>query len=168
MNRPIKPYEQVKAMLGDAASSSWEKLLGYIRYYYTVDEKWVEGNPTHKHYNNLFIRRSGKSFIGLSIRNGYFHATITLGKSEREKFDAQREEFGKVVCKQYDEAEILHDGKWLGFKIHDESLIDDIIHLLQIKGKPNRKVLPESLEKCGQLDIGMSQEEITNRIFNTN
>ena len=165
MNRPIKPYEQVKIMLGDTCSA-WEKLLGHIRYHYTVDEKWAEGKPTHKHYNNLFIRRSGKSFVGLSIREGYFHVTVTLGKDEREKFDAQREEFGKAVCKQYDEAETLHDGKWLGFIIRDESLIDDIIRLLQIKGKPNRKILPESLEKCGQLDIGMSREEITSCIYN--
>lgn len=163
MGRPIKPYEQVKSMLGDT-SAAWEKLLGYIRYHYIVEEKWAEGKPTHKHYNNLFVRRGGKSFIGLSVREGYFHVTVTLGKVEREKFDAQRDTFGEAVCKQYDAAETLHDGKWLGFEVRDESLIDDIVRLLQIKCKPNRKILPESLEKCGQLDIGLSHEDITNHI----
>ncbi len=129
-----------------------------------MDEKWAEGKPTHKHYNNLFVRRGGKSFIGLSIREGYFNATITLGKVEREKFDTQRNTFGEAVCKQYDEAETLHDGKWLNFEVRDESLIDDIIRLLQIKCKPNRKIIPRSLEKCGQLDIGLSHEDITNYI----
>ena len=50
------------------------------------------------------------------------------------------------------------------YVLRDESLIDDIISLLHIKRKPNRKVLPESIEKCGSLDLGLSHEEITNRL----
>jgi len=49
----------------------------------------------------------------------------------------------------------------LGFEMRDDSLIDDIIRLLQIKRNPNRKVLPNDIEKCGKLDIGFSHEEIT-------
>jgi hypothetical protein len=163
LDRPVKPYEQVKAMLG-SASSAWEKLMSYVRCHYVVDEKWAEGKPTHKHYNNLFVRRGGKSFIGLSLRDGYFQATITLGKEERERFDAERDTFSEAVRRQYDEAETLHDGKWLGFKVCDELPIDDIIRLLQIKSKPNRKVLPANIEMCGQLDIGMSREDISRLI----
>jgi len=160
MDRPIKPYAQVKTMLG-SASTAWEKLLGHIRYHYIIDEKWAEGKPTHKHYNNLFIRLGSKPLVSLHIREECFIVSVTLGKDEREKFDQQRETFSEVVCKKFDEAETLHDGKWLGFEVHDESLIDDIIRLLCIKRKPNRKILPESLEKCGRLDIGLSHEEIT-------
>ncbi|MCL2152983.1 MAG: hypothetical protein FWH57_08510, partial [Oscillospiraceae bacterium] len=98
MEGPTKPYEEVRAMLG-TASPACEKLLGHIRYHYVMDEKWAEGKPTHKHYNNLFVRRSGKSFIGLSLRDGYFFATITLGKDEQEKFDEQRDMFAEAVRK---------------------------------------------------------------------
>ena len=164
MDRPIKPYKQVKAILG-SASPAWEKLIGHIRYFYVMDEQWAEGKPTHKHYNNLFIRRSGKSFVILSIREGFFIVGVVLGKNERDKFDEQRETFGEVVCKEYDEAKTYHDGKWLGFEVRDESLIDDIVRLLHIKRKPNRKVLPENLEKCGRLDLGLSHEDITNRLI---
>jgi hypothetical protein len=150
-------------MLGNA-SPAWQKLVGYVRYHFVMDEKWVGGKPTHKNYNNLFIRRSGKSFIMLSIREGYFIAGVVLGKAERDKFDEQRETFGETVCKEYDKAETYHDGKWLVFEVRDESLIEDIIRLLHIKRKPNRKVLPESLEKCGCLDLGLSHEDITNRL----
>ena len=151
-------------MLG-SASPAWEKLLGYIRYHYVMDEKWAEGKPTHKHYNNLFVRRGGKSFIWLSLRDGYFLATVTLGKDEQAKFEEQRNGFTEAVCLKFDEAEALHDGKWLGFEVRDESPVDDIISLLQIKRKPNRKVMPESIEKCGCLDIGLSHEEIISRLF---
>ena len=125
----------------------------------------MEGNPTHKNYNNLYIRRGGKSLVILGIREGYFVVCIVLGKDEREKFDEQRESFSEAVCKEYDEAETYHDGKWLAFDVRDESLIDDIIRLIQIKRKPNRKVLPESVEECGRLDLGLSHEEITNYLI---
>jgi len=164
VGRSIKPYEQVEAMLG-SASAAWEKLVGHIRYYYIMDELWQEGSPTHKNYNNLYFRRGGKTLVTLGIREGYFIACIVLGKDEREKFDEQRETFGEVVCKVYDEAQIYHDGKWIAFDVCDESLIDDIIRLLPIKRKPNRKILPESLEKCGRLDLGLSHEDITNNLI---
>ncbi|MCL2362976.1 MAG: DUF3788 domain-containing protein [Defluviitaleaceae bacterium] len=164
MDKAIKPYAQVKEMLGKA-SIPWEKLTGYIRFKYIMDEVWDEGKPTNKHYNNLRFRRGGKTLITLCIRDGYFIACIVLGKDEREKFDEEREQFSAEVCKIYDETHTYHDGKWLGFDIYDELFIDDIIRLLHIKRKPNRKIMPESIEKCGCLDIGLSHEEITKRLI---
>ena len=167
MDRSIKPYKQVAEMLGEARHA-WEKLTGYIRFYYVMDELWDEGNPTHKHYNNLRFRRGGKTLITLCIREGYFLACVVLGKDERAKFDEQRETFGEDACKIYDEAHTYHDGKWLGFEVRDASFIDDIIRLLPIKRKPNRKILPESpesLEKCGRCDIGLSHEDMTNLVI---
>ena len=163
MDRPTKPYSEVAAMLGNA-STAWEKLTGHIRYYYEIDEIWAEGKPTHKHYNILTFKRGGKSLITLCLREGFFIVSITLGAKEREKFEQQREDFGAAVCKEYDESETLHDSKWLGFEVRDELLIDDIVRFLPIKRKPNRKVLPDDIEKCGRLDIGLSNEEITKLI----
>ena len=163
MNRATKPYSQVKVMLGKA-SLAWEKLAGHIRFYYIMDELWDEGNPNHKHYNNLRFRRGGKTLTTLCIREGYFIVSVVLGKEEREKFDEQRETFGEEVCKEYDDAETYHDGKWLGFEVRDEALIDDIIRLFHLKRKPNRKILPESTEECGRLDFGLSHEDITKHL----
>ncbi|MCL2403096.1 MAG: DUF3788 domain-containing protein [Coriobacteriia bacterium] len=165
MDRAIKPYVEVKALLG-SASPAWEKLVGHIRYHYAMDELWKEGKPTHKGYNDLFIRRSGKSLIILSIREDHFKACIVLGKNEREKFEEQQEAFSEAVRSVYDEAHTYHDGKWLGFDIYDDSLIDELIRLLHLKRKPNRKVLPESTTEveCGCLDLGLSHEDITSII----
>ena len=161
MDRPIKSYEQVKAMLG-SASTAWEKLTGLIRFYYVMDEIWQEGNPTHKHHNNLYFQRGGKTLITLCIREGYFIASVVLGKEEREKFEAQQDNFAEAICREYNATEVYHDGKWLGFDVYDDSLVDDIFCLLQIKRKPNRKALPNDIKKCGYLDIGLSHEDITN------
>jgi len=167
MNRPTKPYNEVKAMLG-AASNAWENLIGHIRFYYEIDEIWAEGKPTYKHYNNLYFKRGGKPLITLCLREGFFLASITLGKKERDKFDEQRENFSETLRKLYDETEILHDGMWLGFEVRDESFNDDLIRLMQIKRKPNRKTLPESINQCACLDIGMSHEDITKCIIGEN
>ena len=163
MDRAIKSYRQVKEMIGNA-SSAWEKLAGHIRFHYIMDEIWDEGKLTHRHHNNLYFRRGGKTLITLCIRDGYFIASIVFGKDERARFDEQRESFGAAVCKEYDDTETYHDGKWLGFEVHDDSLIDDIIRLIRIKRKPNRKISPESVENCGRLDLGLSHESITNCI----
>jgi len=159
-----KPYNEVAAKVGKA-SSAWEKLAGYIRFYYEMDEDWQEGNPTHKHHSNLRFRHGGKTLITLCIREGFFIAAIVLGKEERDKFEEQRKQFGAIACKEYDSAEVLHDGKWLGFEVRDELLIDDIIRFLLIKRKPNRKTMPQKSEICGRLDIGLSHAEITKIIM---
>ena len=164
MDRPTKPYSEVKEMLG-TASPTWEKLTGHIRFHYMMDEIWVEGKPTHKGYNNLYFKRGGKSFTILSIREGYFIVAVVYGKDEREKFEQHRKEFSEIVQKEYDAAETLHDGKWMGFDVYDETHLDDIIKMLSIKRKPNRKVLPERMEGCGCLDIGLSHGDITNLLF---
>ena len=164
MDRPTKPYKEVKEMLGDA-SVAWEKLVGNIRFHYEMDENWAEGKTTHKHFNNLFIKRSGKALLSLHLRDGFFLVSVTLGGKEREKFEEQRTTFGEVVCKIFDAAETLHDGKWLGFEVRDDSLVDDIIRLVQLKRKPNRKNFPKDIENCGRLDIGMSHETITKCIM---
>jgi hypothetical protein len=160
MERAVKPYQEVKELLGPA-TIVWEKLISHIRYYYEMDEMWVAGKPTHKNYNNLFIRRSGKSFVILGLRENYFMFCIVFGKDERVKFEEQRSMFSETIIKEYDQAEVLHDGKWLGFNIYDDTLIDDLIRLLEIKRKPNRKVLPISLDKCKTIDLGLTHQEIT-------
>jgi len=166
MMRPTKQYEEIKSLLGQSAHA-FEKLVGYIRYYYEIDEIWAPGNPKHKYHNTLTFKRGGKSLITLGLREGYFIACIVLGKAERDKFDAQRHDFNKAVCKLYDETEILHDGKWLAWDVRDDSLNDDFVRLLQIKRKPNRKIQPplNCLDTCRRLDIGLSHQEITAFLF---
>ena len=64
---------------------------------------------------------------------------IFLGKDERLIFETDRENYGEVVQKIYDEAQTYHDGKWIMFEPVDTSLFNDFIILLGIKRKPNRK-----------------------------
>lgn len=64
---------------------------------------------------------------------------VILGKDERLKFEADRENYSKEIREIYDEAQTYHDGKWIMFEPADTSLFGDFIRLLRIKRKPNRK-----------------------------
>lgn len=64
---------------------------------------------------------------------------IIFGKDERIKFEDIRSTLSAAVCRQFDEAETYHDGKWVMFKPTNTAEFDDYIKLLAIKRKPNRK-----------------------------
>ena len=160
MTRPILSYSEVKARLGDSLAA-FNRLVGQIRYYYELDEVWQAGNINHKHHSNLYFKYGSKTLITVCLRDNYFIAYTVLGKDERAKFDLSRDTFSDCVKTEYNTAEVYHDGKWLSFDIKDESIVDDVFKLLQSKFKPNRKELPQSLDKCMQLDLGLSKQEIT-------
>ena len=64
---------------------------------------------------------------------------VILGKDERTKFEAGRNNYSELVQKIYDETKTNHDGKWLMFEPVDTSLFGDFMQILAIKRKPNRK-----------------------------
>ena len=50
-----------------------------------------------------------------------------------------RDTLSDAVCRQYDDAETYHDGKWVMFEPTDTARFDDYMKLLAVKRKPNRK-----------------------------
>ena len=64
---------------------------------------------------------------------------IILGKDERAKFEDIRATLSDAVCRQYDNAQTYHDGKWVMFEPTDATDFSDYMKLLAIKRKPNRK-----------------------------
>ncbi|MDD4496259.1 MAG: DUF3788 domain-containing protein, partial [Eubacteriales bacterium] len=141
MKSDIKPYEEIARVLG-VSKTAWEKIVGYIRVYYGMDELWTGGVTTGKlanYRNELKFRRGGKTLVTLYVREGYFKVVIVLGKDERLTYEEWQSEFSEAIRKFYDDTPTYHDGKWLGIDICDLSLIDDVIGLLFIKRKPNRK-----------------------------
>lgn len=57
----------------------------------------------------------------------------------REKFEERKESVSKPLQDIYEKTESLHDGKWLWIPLDDKAVIMDIIAMLRIKRKPNRK-----------------------------
>ena len=84
-------------------------------------------------------RRGGKTLCALYARENCVGFMVILGKDERTKFEAERNNYSELVQKIYDETKTYHDGKWLMFEPIDTFLFGDFMQILAIKRKPNRK-----------------------------
>ena len=133
----IPTPEEMTVLVGASLYDIWSKLNILIDERYDVNGAWNKGGKAWKY--EYKYRRGGKTLCALYARESCVGFMIILGKDERLKFEADRENYTKEVQKIYDEAQTYHDGKWIMFEPVDTSLFQDFIRLLSIKRKPNRK-----------------------------
>ena len=128
---------QLPELLPPEMLSLWNDLTAQIDALYDVDRLWNKGfgcwNIEYKY------RRGGKTLCTLYAKQGEAVLLVTLGKAERDKFDAQRGSFSESLGRLYDDTQTYHDGKWLWIPINTSLSSEDIRLLLQIKRRPNRK-----------------------------
>ncbi len=133
----IPSKEEMASLLGETLFESWKSLCKRIEEKYDMECQWNRGG---KAWNYEYkYRRGGKTLCALYAREGCFGFLVILGKAEREAFEQEREDYSPEVQKVYDESTTYHDGKWLMFEIKDQLLHDDMMGLLKIKRKPNKK-----------------------------
>ncbi|NBI86467.1 DUF3788 domain-containing protein [Lachnospiraceae bacterium] len=133
----IPNSEEMIILVGESLYDIWSKLNALIEEKYDMECLWNKGGKAWKY--EYKYRRGGKTLCALYAREGCVGFMIILGKGERSKFEADRDNFSKEIQKIYDETQTYHDGKWLMFEPVDTTLFDDFIRLLRIKRKPNRK-----------------------------
>ena len=133
----IPAREEMTALVGSALYDVWEQLCALIDDTYDMDRLWNQGGKAWKY--EYKYRRGGKTLCALYARENCVGFMVILGKDERSKFEADRENYTPEVQKIYDEAQTYHDGKWIMFEPVDTSLFPDFMRLLRIKRKPNRK-----------------------------
>ncbi len=133
-----------KEKLGNAFTPFMD-LIRFIRMNYVMDELW-DGKEVLK------FRRSGKTLVSISIQDNRFNALIIFGKSERAIFDTVRDQFSEYIYNYYDNSHTYHDGKWMFIDVFGHTDLDEIIELIKIKKKPNRKFNIKDAEfaQCGQ------------------
>ena len=135
----MKSYDEIVNLLGDSITA-WDKLVGFIRSNYIVDEVWANAKPENWQYNRLKFQRGGKVLVSVFVRDGYFKVLIIFGKRDREIFEERINEFSDAVRKIYDSEKVNYDGKWMTFEVHgsDDVLIDELMNMILIKRKPNK------------------------------
>ncbi len=124
-------------LLGQSLYDVWQGLCSAIDEKYDMEQLWNTGgkNWTYEYK----YRRGGKTLCSLYAKSNCVGFMVILGKEERAKFEAIRDTFSGDVCRQYDEAKIYRDGKWVMFEPSNMADFDDYMRLLAIKRKPNRK-----------------------------
>ena len=129
--------EEMISLVGKSLYDVWNKLCACIDEQYDMDRLWDKGGKAWTY--EYKYRRGGKTLCALYARENCVGFMVILGKDERSKFEAGRENFSKEIQEKYDEATTYHDGKWIMFEPVDTSLFQDFIKLLKIKRRPNRK-----------------------------
>ena len=132
------PSQSIMAeLLGQSLFEVWQALCLTIEEKYEMERVWNTGGK--KWVYEYKYRRGGKTLCCLYAKSNCVGFLIIFGKEERAQFEAIRGSLSNAVCRQYDEAETYHDGKWIMFEPTDPAEFDDYMKLLAIKRKPNRK-----------------------------
>lgn len=129
--------EQVMRLLPEKAMEIWDEMTAAIDALYDVDRLWDKGFGCWR--VEYKYRRGGKTLCTFYAREGEAVLLITYGKAEREKFDLIRDSLSVNLQKIYDETKTLHDGKWLWIPLDDALKTEDVMAMLKIKRRPNRK-----------------------------
>ncbi len=129
--------EQVTNLLSKETLLVWNDLTEAIDLLYDVDRLWDKGFGNWK--VEYKFRRGGKTLCTFYAKEDVANLLIIHGKAEREKFEKIKDSLSKSMLDIYERTEVLHDGKWLWIPINDDIKIDDIITMLKIKRRPNRK-----------------------------
>lgn len=128
---------EMQALLGEALYGVWEALQSAIEAKYDMERLWDKGY--RQWIYEYKYRRGGKTLCTLYAGENAIGIQIIFGRAEREKFEARRAEYPEAICRQYDEAPTFHDGKWVMYRPEDLSMINDLVRILEIKRRPNRK-----------------------------
>lgn len=127
----------VKELIGSDKSKIWDNLTASIEELYDTDRIWNKGFGDWIY--EYKYRRGGKTLCAFYAKQDIANILIILGKAEREKFELQREKFSEQILSIYNESQTYHDGKWLWIPIDEKLSIEDILNMLKIKRRPNRK-----------------------------
>ena len=124
-------------LLGQERLDCWQRVTRSIDTRYDMDRTWSRG------FGDWFCeykyRRGGKTLCALYAKEGAASLLVTLGKAEREKLEAQRAAFSDGLLQVYDAATTYHDGKWLWLDMTAALSVEDVLRLLALKRRPNRK-----------------------------
>ena len=139
MLKELPSQSTMTEMLGQSLFEVWQALCSAIDEKYEMERLWNAGgkNWTYEYK----YRRGGKTLCCLYAKSNGIGFLIIFGKEEREKFEDIRGSLSDSVCRQYDEAKIYHDGKWVMFEPINTAEFNNYMKLLAIKRKPNRKSL---------------------------
>jgi hypothetical protein len=133
----IPSQSMMTELLGQTLYEVWQALCSAIDEKYDMERLWNTGgkNWTYEYK----YRRGGKTLCSLYAKSNCVGFMIILGKDERAKFEDIRATLSDAVCRQYDNAQTYHDGKWVMFEPTDATDFSDYMKLLAIKRKPNRQ-----------------------------
>ena len=137
MKKEIPSQSELHSLLGKERFEAWNAVCSAVDSIYEMDKLWNDGGKKWDY--EYKYRRGGKTLCTLYARKNCFGVLIIFGKDERAKFEASRSQYSETMQSIYDSATTYHDGKWMMVEMDDSSLLGEVMKLLAIKRKPNKK-----------------------------
>lgn len=132
-----REHEPSRAEIADAlgaVASLWESLTAYVVSRYDVEPTY--GAPSKRYGWDVKYRKGGRTLLSLTPDEGRFTALVVLGGAEARA--ARELDLGEHVRAVFEDAEQLHDGRWLHILVESERDVQDIQVLLALKRRPRR------------------------------
>ena len=127
----------LESLLGKDILDIWKCLVDSVDRLYDMDKIWNKGFGDWIY--EYKYRRGGKTLCTFYAKQDVANILIILGKAEREKFETIRETFSEQILTLYDSTSTYHDGKWLWIPLDEKLIFDDVLMMLKMKRRPNRK-----------------------------
>lgn len=137
MLEKIPTESELISLVGQPLFNVWVKLTQCIESKYEMDRLWNSGGKRWTY--EYKYRRGGKTLCALYAKPQVIGLMIIFGQKERSIFEARMDEFPPEVVAEYKIATTYHDGKWMMFELTDTHLFEDMMRMLEIKRKPNKK-----------------------------
>ncbi|MFQ9924147.1 MAG: DUF3788 domain-containing protein [Beduini sp.] len=128
---------ELNILLGDHLFTVWQEVCSQVEGKYDMEKLWNTGGKKWDY--EYKYRRGGKTLCALYAKDHSIGFMVIFGKAEREKFEAEQENYSPAILKVYEESVTYRDGKWMMFALTDLSLMGELLKLLRIKRRPNKK-----------------------------
>ena len=129
--------DQLKVLLSAEILQIWNSVVEAVDALYDMDRSWNKGFGSWQ--IEYKYRRGGKTLCTFYAKQDVAMLLITYGKAEREQFENISGSLSKMLQDIYEKTATLHDGKWLWIPLDKTVVIDDLLTMLKLKRKPNRK-----------------------------
>ncbi len=134
LDKDHKPTDkEILKTIGE--TTHWLELRQYLESAYDFTPELANYG---KHGWAIRYRRSGKTLCNLIPEKGAFTVLVVLGKKEAEKALTIMDQLNANVRQLLDNAEQLHDGRWLWIRVRKQGDVKSIKVLLKIKRKPKK------------------------------
>lgn len=132
---PAPEAETLNALLQGGAPA-WHALRDLVDKHYDIAQEW--GGKSKAGEYELRWRRGGKTLATVYFQPGKAQCLLIFGQTERNKVDALQPPLDDDIRRQYDEATVFHDGKWVLFELPSPDTVQQLEPLFLVKRRPNK------------------------------
>ena len=137
-NADQKPsMEDIRSFIGEA-KPLWDELVSFIEQAYkSKPQQDYSKCPAQPGWNVKF-KKGGKSLCTLYPMQDYFIVLIVVGAREENAVEAaaRADVFAGYVKALYQKTVFSAMGKWLMIEVKDETVLEDIKRLIEIRMRP--------------------------------